>query len=379
MCGERRLGAGWRKMTTIHFVYPHGEAVSCPDAIGRKVGAILERAGYRVLHYDWDDERTIRPGAGDVLLGHAHPFPWTVFRRSSCSRDWARVIAMSPFAHGNTYQVSYLDRLMRRVDQYLAITGNFWFDTISRSPYSHWLPKMVHLDLAVDRTDFPRVKQSFHEPGDRRFLYIGNTAWCKNTRYLSQLARRLPRFEFAWMGGGQRIAGVRPLGFQNFSTESSRSLISKYDFLLTVGSSDANPTTVLEAMAWGLIPICTPQSGYYRYPGIVNLPLNDGFAASRILEDLQSVPEKRLREWQAVNDQALDSHFTWERFGCQVLAAVRSSARPQLLPQSLVSRGRIMAGELMSPYSWLRPNGLKHLARIAKTAICRVGKPPAEW
>jgi glycosyltransferase involved in cell wall biosynthesis len=363
-------------MTTIHFVYPHGKSVSCPDAIGRKVGAFLEGAGYRVLYYDFGEARTIHPADGDILLGHPHPFPWTIFRRSSRSPGWSRVIAICPYSHGDTYTVSFLDRVVRGVDQYLAITGSYWFDTVSCSPYAHWLPKMVHLDLAVDRADFPRIKRSFHEPGDRRFLYIGNTLWCKNTQYLSRLARRLPRFEFAWIGRGSGIANVRPLGFQDFSTEISRSLVSKYDFLITVGTSDANPTTILEAMSWGLIPVCTPQSGYYRHPGIVNIPLDDEVAASRILEDLQSVPADRLHEWQAINDQALASHYNWERFCGQVLSSITSSASPQLLPQSQVSRGQILAGELMSPLSVLRWNGVKHLARVvAKRTAFPAVKP----
>jgi len=59
----------------------------------------------------------------------------------------------------------------------LAITGNAWMKRLKDSPFQHWEPKIVHVDLAVDRADFPIIKKNFNPAGKRRFLYIGHTAW----------------------------------------------------------------------------------------------------------------------------------------------------------------------------------------------------------
>lgn len=320
-------------MTTVHFVYPHRRRISAPSAIGRKVGERLERRGYEVVHYDIDEARVIKPAPGDVLLGHPHEAPWSVFRRSAARSGWRRKLLLMPYVHVDEYHVSLADPVVRNCDLFLAITGSTWFETVPSSIAAHWHPKMVHVDLAVDRADFPRVKTGFNPPGRRRFLYIGHTGWYKNTPYLTELARRLPEFEFAWIGSGEPgIPGLHPYGRRDFATDDARELVAEHDFLLTVGVGDANPTTVLEAMAWGLVPICTPESGYTGRRGIVNLPLGAAEEAASVLRRLQEQPEAELLALQAANDADLDDHFNWGRFTDQVVAAIESTESPACRP-----------------------------------------------
>ena len=134
----------------------------------------------------------------------------------------------------------------------------------------------------------------------------------KNTRFLSQIARRLPDFHFAWIGGAPRHSRSTPLWIQA-SSEPGKQLIGLHDFMITVGKADANPTTILEAMAWGLIPVCPPQSGYVDCAGIINIPLDIDGAIDK-LREMQTLPDERLREMQAANWEALDKHFNWDRF-----------------------------------------------------------------
>jgi glycosyltransferase involved in cell wall biosynthesis len=264
---------------------------------------------------------------------------------------------MAPFNH-DARQVSFLDPLIAHCDLYLAITGNFWFDSLQDSLFAHWAPKMVHVDLAVDRGEFPVIKKLFNPPGARRFLYIGHSGWWKNMPYLKELAARLPG-QISWMGTGKGDPeGLSALGHQDFSSSHARSLVATYDFLIMVGKADSNPATILEAMAWGLVPVCTPTSGYTGYPGIVNIPLGDPDEAVRQLRALQSVPDSRLAEMQAVNWRALDTHFNWERFAGQVLDAVRSDERPIIAKESLARKARLRASSLASPSSMFR---LAHL------------------
>jgi hypothetical protein len=124
------------------------------------------------------------------------------------------------------------------------------------------------------------------------------------------------------------------MGYQDFSTEMGRQLIGSYDFMITVGKADANPTTILEAMAWGLVPVCTPQSGYSGYPSIVNIPLDNLREAVATLRQLQTIPENALIEKQKTNWRLIDTHFNWDRFARQVIEVIASDANPSLTPVS---------------------------------------------
>jgi len=304
--------------------------------------------------------RAIRPGPDDVLIGHPYPVPWTCFRRSLRVPGWKRILMLLPYHHGDTAQAAFLDTIIPHADLYLAITGNYWFSSAQSSIFSHWLPKMVHMDLAVDRADFPPVKREFNPPGRRRFVYIGSRSPGKNVGYLSEIARRLPGVDFHWIGMGRGgIAGLKPLGYCDFGTDESQRLVASYDFMITVGKADANPTTILEAMAWGLIPVCTKQSGYAGYEGILNVPLGDPDGAVSVLQTLQEVPDEELKRLQAVNWQALDTHFNWDRFVRQIVEAIESESSPPLGPESWQRRMRIQAAVLQSPHFLLRPRNLK--------------------
>jgi glycosyltransferase involved in cell wall biosynthesis len=349
-------------MTKVHFVYPHGPRTSCPDAIGREVGRRL-RERYQVVHYDWDDTTRIVPTDADILLGHPHPALGTVFRRSARVSGWRKVIVLSPFSPGDISQPAFLDPLLvRHVDQYLAITGNYWWDYAAQSPFAHWLPKAVHVDLAVDRTDFPVLKYRFAPPGARRFVYIGHSYWYKNPEYLAAIASAAAELEINQIGGGDPIPGLRNLGYLDFNHAEDRAVVAQHDFLLTVGSADANPATVLESMAWGLIPICTPQSGYVGYEGIVNVPLNRTSEAVSILRRLQELPAEELERLQRVNWRLLDSHFNWDRCSAQVVDAIEAPAAASV-ERSAAHALRLRWAALTSPFSPLRPGNLRITAR----------------
>lgn len=334
-------------MKKIHFVYPRDHSrQSSPFCIGNEIGDRLQR-DYEVRFYDWRDQICIRPAPGDVLLGHPHRRANTVFARSLSEPGFARRILMQPYA-ADMRQVSYLDRLLDRCDLFLAITGNYWFSRVERSPFARWRPKMRHLDLAVNRAHFPLIKQRFNPPGQRRFVYIGNTAHLKNTAYLSRLATARSSADISWIGRGKRrIAGVRELGFMDFSQPGARTALEQFDFMITVGALDANPTTILESMSWGLIPVCTMQSGYEGSAGIVNLPLNNVAAAQPVLDYLQHCGEAELQRLQSEGQAALREHYHWDRLYAQVRAAIEDEDSPPLEPASWTRRLMFNAYDLI--------------------------------
>jgi hypothetical protein len=316
---------------TIHFVYAFGPKKSSPNAIGNELTLRLLE-DYQVIQYQWDSKEPIVPQPGDILLGHPHPDPNTCFRKSVRNRDFSRKIMMCPYCHGNPSYSAFQDSVIRDCDLYLAITGTYWFHSMGRSLYRDWIPKTRQLELAVNRKYFPKVKLRFNPSGERRFVYIGSKGFHKNTDYLAEIAGANPGLLFSWIGGDRsnEISGFNGFGYVDFQTNDGQELIAKHDFLITVGNSDPNPTTILEAMSWGLIPICTPQSGYYNVPGIINVPLDNVGEASRILWRVNLLQESRLLEMQAFNSQALDDLYNYDKFASQVVEAIESTESPRI-------------------------------------------------
>ena len=328
---------------TIHLVYPHKKRISAPDVIGYILSQALSSVAPVVTH-EWDSMYKIVPSSDDILIGHPHPFPFTVFQRSMDNSLWSRVIILQPF-NLDVNQVGYLDSIIDRCDLFLAITGKYWFDRLEQSCLSRWKAKMIHLDMAVDRSSFPRRINNFNKPSQRKFIYIGNDNPVKNVSFLSNIAQALPEYTFAWAGNGKERIGLHKLGHIDFSVTGGRDLIKEYDFMITVGTADANPTTILEAMSWGLLPVCTPTSGYENIPGIVNVPLNDLEGTVSVLKQLQNAPEEELLSSVSLADEILNAHFNWDRFCGQVIGALVSNDSPQL-PQfpKVRTAGRLNIG-----------------------------------
>jgi glycosyltransferase involved in cell wall biosynthesis len=350
----------------VHLVYPVGDKISTPDAIGRHLKFALEK-NYQVTTYNYDEIKIIQPGETDILIGHWHPNPFTVFRMSANKKGWKRVLVLAPFCPDPTgWHNAFGNKVIEKCDRFLAITGNAWLKRLKDSPFRHWEPKIVHLDLAVNRDDFPFIKNYFNPKGKRRFLYIGHTAWYKNTSFLEKLAKEFPEIDFAWMGGTKSLKNINTLGIFDFSKEEAKNLIKKYDFLITVGSSDANPTTILEAMAWGLIPVSSVQSGYKGFSSIRNISIDNIEDAVETIHNLQFVPEEQLKKWQQENFTKLENHFNWDRFCGQVLNEVESKDSPKLTETSLKHRLFLLFAEWRSPNYWGRP---VNLFRFIKTNL----------
>lgn len=356
-------------MRRLHLVYPHGPSIATPDTIGRHLAEGLSGA-YDVVCHNWDSLARLRPEQGDVLLGHPHPLPGTVVRRSWRDPRWGRRCIIFPFS-GDPLQVATADPLVRSSDVFFAITGRGWFDAMPFTPFAHWASRAVHLDLAVDRADFPRCKGAFAPPGRRRVLYIGGTAPAKNPRYLEEIAALLPEVDFGWIGTGRPLAGITAHGWLDTSAATTRELVAGYDLLLTVGSADANPTTVLEAMSWGLVPVCTPTSGWVGEPGVVNVPLGDARAAVAILRRLLDAPD--LDRFRASNDARLDDHFTWSRFSDEVLAGLEAPRRAAAVGLGNDRRMLLRAATAISPYSLARREG----RRLARSVVERSARERA--
>jgi len=297
---------------TVHLIYPHKKSIAAPNVIGFKLKNFLSEY-YDVKVYDWEDYREIRPKLGDILIGHSHPLPFTVLRRSAKLNGWTRKILIHPF-NSEWKHIGYIDDLIDDFDSFLTITGDYWFSNIDKSEFARWLPKMVHLNLAVDLFDYPRVKSEFNSPGSRKFLYIGNDHPGKNVDFLNAIAINLPDVKFAWAGKGRKRQGLDSLGYIDFSTQESRELLCEYDFMITVGSADANPTTILESIGFGLIPVATVTSGYFNMPGLINISGIDLASAVNTIHELQCMQDIELRKISIEGLSNVKNNFNWDIF-----------------------------------------------------------------
>ena len=316
----------------IHLIYPHKNKISAPNIIGYKLIKFLSQYD-EVKAHDWDSYYQILPSRGDILIGHLCPLPFTVMKRSLKNDGWKRKIIIGPYNESEDL-APFTDEFIDLCDILLTITGPYWFHRIPNHPFfKRYYPKMVRLDLAVDSTLFPQIKNKFNKAGFRKFVYIGVDNKYKNLDYLEEIFEELPGFEIHSIG---RVKSSRKFihhGFLDFSQDESKNLITNFDFMITTGINDANPTTILEAMSWGLIPICTPTSGYEQCAGILNIPTGDSKAAASILRYYQYCSIGELENIRITGRNSLSDTYTWDNFCQKVYSNIYSNNCPTIEPR----------------------------------------------
>lgn len=335
---------------TIHIVYTTGNRRFPPDAVGIELEARFQ-ANFEVKRYNYTSQGAISPSPGDILIGHPSYRKGHLFENSLRQSGWAKKIALCPFSPGDPMQAAYLSRIITRVDWFAAITGPYWFSQLSNTLFAHFEKKIIHIDLAVNTRFFQPVKQTYSAPRSRSFLYIGHTSPFKNTAYLGEIAAALPEAHFVHVGRGN-IPGFEKIGRIDFQSKDGKKVINNADFLITAGDADANPTTILEAMAWGLIPICTAQSGYPATDSIINIPLNDVPRAINTLRPLLHEDPQTLLKMASINRHLLQTHYNWERFYEQILRLAKTNrTAPRLPTPDIRTRLLLRCAHLLSDHN----------------------------
>jgi glycosyltransferase involved in cell wall biosynthesis len=309
------------------------------------------RSNFDTVLYDYKERGIIRGGKDDILIGHPDPSDMRSIWNDSCEHgEFAARVAMFPIHHASAEIGAPVDRYIPRVDAIWGITGPYWYDTWDNSPLAHWKPKITRVDMAIDVRYFPRVKKRFNPTGRRKFLFIGNSSPCKGVHLLSILFGLAKRHQCVWIGGLGNFPNLdNRNGFVSFTPDFMAHLAEECDFLITMGVSDANPTTILEAMAWGFPVCCTPQSGYYNMREIEELSTTDMQHNVAVLDRLQQAPEEELRDRADTARSLVETSYTWERFNDTLLTELRTvMIRKSLIQDGNSSRGIDAHTEVLS-------------------------------
>jgi len=287
--------------------------------------------------YHLSEKIKIEFDADDIFIGHPM-FPYSAGARgvtelSVDQKPRPRIFSLiSPLhcniecqtSHINKSYLDAVDALIGKCDVLFAIMGQYWWDRWDYSPYAHWKSKMVRLDMAVDPQFYPRVKTGFNPPGKRGYLYIGQNNPLKGTTLLSQLFAKLGEFPRGWIGYGPDIPGVPRISPHRALTPDFMGEVAKsYDFFITTGIGDANPTTILESMAWGLPVICTPQSGYYETTYLRNIFHEDISKSTEVLRELQYAREDDLMRMADEARRVVETEYTWDKFTSTIFSILQ--------------------------------------------------------
>ncbi len=283
--------------------------------------------------YDFREQVACQISSEDIFLGHPF-FPCCPGRKGVTELSINQAVRPRIFAlispihcdikigtnHINRDYLNAIDRLLPHSDILFAIMGQYWWDQWPSSPFAHWIPKMVRLDMAIDTVYFPRVKNRFNPPGKRGYLYIGRNDPMKGTDFLSELLLRLGSFRCGWIGSGSDIPGIPRISMPRALTpEFMRRVAEDFDFFITTGIADPNPTTILESMAWGFPVICTPQSGYYACSYRQNVYHDDIPKSLEILKDWQFAEENKLMQIADEASLVVEKEYTWDKFVTTIL------------------------------------------------------------
>lgn len=306
----------------IHFVYafhPNSAAIHSPYCITRNLYNYLKTRA-EVIYHEWSQRGVIDVKPDDVFIGHPHYDKGTVVQRTIREKHCRVMCTIHPLHTALPQHNMPFDELARKVDRIFSICGPYWTDTIQNTPFAHWAPKITRLDMAVDPKQFPFLKNKFNPPGKRRLVYIGSSMPMKNLGYMAVIMQGLPNVQLHWYGGSSdhrlaKLPNVKTTGWIQLNKKTAQKIVDECDIFINTSNSDANPTTLLESMAWGLINACTKESGYWHDPLFTELYLDDIGKTRQAIRELIVAPEQQLAERSKQGRKEIETKYTWDRFG----------------------------------------------------------------
>lgn len=286
--------------------------VQAPLSITYNIAKSLS-AKFRVKIYDLRERIDIKPEDGDILLGHIWPDTESIVWRALNNIKFHKKYLIGPYNHDPS-QISWTYKAVEKCDKYFAICGRYWIDTFENSPLKVFKEKIVHLNMAINTTDYPLVKSSFNPPGRRKFFYIGRTGKEKGVDLLEKYAEIVPGFKGGYVCVGSDIKGWEKISEpRKLTPEFMKKIAEEYDVFINMSRADAQVTTVLESMSWGFPVACTHESGYSEENFFYLDPNNQDINKS-MFSTIQQLRNEKLIEMSHTNRKIVESKYSWDMF-----------------------------------------------------------------
>lgn len=297
---------------TLWFAYSLGPLASldadeprnAPYVITWHLGRFLrEKAaslGFEFRYVNLDDLGDYSIGSDDIVIGHTW-YPDGFVNRALDSAARLKFV-LQPYSEGMVAETerAWIKGLFAKADHLFLITGPEWWRRMPSGPYAEWQAKATRLDMAINTAVHPYLKTRWNPPGKRGFLAIGSDIPAKGIDLVAQLAQmggcRLLYYGNADASRFEHVPQAIIDSGAEFTPDVIASLCRDYDFFLSMSRYDANPTTLLETTAWGLVAACTPESGYSPYEPFMELRLDDMPFNLEQIDRLQTMPDYDLRQ-----------------------------------------------------------------------------------
>lgn len=325
----KRVNLSLKERCYLSLNWP--QPIQAPFSISYNICNSLSKF-YNLRLYDIHDTRDLQLGENDIFLGHAWPDfkhlkagnnAWTTYDPNQIVNkvilkypNDPRVKIIGPFNH-SMEQTAWLGPLFEKMSTFIGIAGDYWFENLSHYPLSSKIGNFQHLNMAIDQRDYPLLKKEFNNKGKRKFLYIGRLSKEKNLQLLEDLAKN-NNFEGGYISDGDGLKGWKKLSdFRKLTPEYMKTIIKDYDVFVSASNFDAQATTVLEAMCWGLMILCTKESGYC-HESMFLLDLENETFNNQQIYNIQERDNNEFIKYQLQNLTLIKTKYSWNRFNLKL-------------------------------------------------------------
>jgi len=307
------------KIFLVYAFQPDSGRIDSPYCITSHLHKYLsDRA--EVTYDVWDSKNIPEPDEDTVFIGHPH-YDKSTITQQVFARDlkFKAKCTIHPFHHKRPEDNWPFDEISKKADKIFSICGPYWYDSVQNTQFAHWKPKMTRIDMAVDKNHFPFLRKKFNIKGKRTLAYIGSSMPQKNLGMMIEIMKAMPDITLNWYGGDgdhplAKLKNVQAIGWRHLTKKVAQSIIDESDIFISTSISDANPTTLLESRAWGLITACTKESGYYNDEFFTELIANNVAQSVSAIRELLNKDEKYLMQ-RAINSRVeIENKYNWDNF-----------------------------------------------------------------
>ena len=312
--------------------------ISAPYSITFNICKKLNRK-FKIRLYSIFDNRNLILNNNDLFLGH----PWPDFKDyQNGNNSWKsydtnqitnklilkypndkRVFIICPFNH-SLEQIGWIEPLLSNISNFVALSGDIWVNTFKDFPLFEKFKNVYNINMSLDQKHYPFIKKDFNKKGERKFLYIGRLSKEKNIKLLEQLASRIENFKGGFISDGDLIKGWHKISaFTDLNPEFMKKIALEYDVFINASDFDAQATTILEAMSWGFMILCTNQTGYI-HDSIFELKLHDEIFNINIIHKIQNMDDLNLKKIQNTNLNLLKNKYSWNVFSDKLQSILKN-------------------------------------------------------